>query len=272
MYTPLKSDSFWAILKNNLGIYNYKYKYLLIAIDSINSGHKIIYESSFIIHSSNYNSWILIIHSDILYIYGKNWNKVLVNELTQKIDLKLYKNYEIMGTEELIYDLLNFYNIHSFNIEKERVFYEAVSVHNFLTNNIRPAMSNDLPILSKMMQDYYHEEYKGKNDKSIEEMNFRIVNEIINKEIYIINADKENIASFCTIIDPDIGILFTNIKYRNQGYGKKILSYCSNLLIDKNKKVFLMTDKKNVESNILCKNIGFYEIYKHTYILINVDR
>ncbi len=135
--------------------------------------------------------------------------------------------------------------------------------------NHRLGIFKELNELAVMLQEYYHEEYNGINDKTIEEMQHRIFQVIHTKKIYVLLDTNEKLLSFCTIINPDIGILFTKRQYRNKGYGKIILSYCSNFLQQKNGMVYLMTDIDKLESNIVCEAVGFKPYYKYVVALIN---
>ena len=120
-----------------------------------------------------------------------------------------------------------------------------------------------------MLQQYYHEEYKGKNDKSLEEMRMRVLQVITTGKIYILKNIRGQILGFCTIIDPDIGILFIKSEFRNKGYGKKILAHCSGLLLEKNKEVFVMTDKDELASNKTCISVGFVQYFNNSFVQIN---
>ena len=67
------------------------------------------------------------------------------------------------------------------------------------------------------------------------------VNQCISKEtMYVLKNSNSDILSFCTIINPDIGIFFTNVEFRNKGYGKIILSHCASLLLQRNQEIYLI--------------------------------
>ncbi|WP_306351081.1 hypothetical protein [Flavobacterium sp. '19STA2R22 D10 B1'] len=120
-----------------------------------------------------------------------------------------------------------------------------------------------------MLQDYYHEEYKGENDKSIEDMRMRILQVISTGKIFVLKNNHNQILGFCTIIDPDIGILFTKLQFRNQDNGKKLLVHTSRLLLQKNKEVFVMTDKNEIASNKTCISVGFVQYFENIFLQIN---
>ena len=85
------------------------------------------------------------------------------------------------------------------------------------------------------------------------------------------NQNNETL-SFCTIINPDIGILFTSPTHRNNGFGKILLSYCSQLLLNYNDEIYLMTDKNKVSSNSACQRVGFEPFFNYQQLLINTDQ
>lgn len=262
-------DEFNRLLFEKIKTNLFQFKFIIEYIKLTKKGLKTLYDSSII--NINKNGWILILHGDSLLIYGDNWTKEQFPELRKEFDLNRYNNYPLKGNSKLIYELIDFYNIASYNIEKERIFYKTTEIKEYKIGNliIRNGEYLDIDDLSKMLKQYYYEEYNGENNKSIDESKKRILQLINNESIYVLeNSDKE-IISFCTIIDPDIGILFTKEKYRKQGNGKIILSFCSRLLLDYNNEIYLMTDKNKIESNSVCKSVGFTEFYNFTSTRIN---
>jgi hypothetical protein len=241
-------------------------------LEKIRKGQSYLYDSS-IINTLN-KGWILILHGEILSAYGDNWTIEHLCAIKDAFDLNNYTNYIISGDEKLINELINFYRIDNFKIEKRRLFYHTNEINDFCNDDlkIRLGKLNDLDEVALMLQQYYYEEYNGLNDKTIEEMRGRSLSSIQNERIYILLDQNELILSFCTIIDPDIGILFTKKEYRNKGYGKVILSYCSKLLLYKNSVVYLMTDKDKIDSNIVCETVGFIPYYNYLSLEINSIR
>ena len=262
-------EKFNKILFEKIKQNQYEFKYLYIALSNIIEGKKIAYESS-LINLENEN-WILIIHSDELLIYGNHWTETQFREINQIIDLNKYRNYLLSGKSELIFDLINYYKISNFKIEKERLFFRTSKISDTIIENceIRIAKYDETNKLSLMLQQYYHEEYNGENDKTDNEAKNRIRELITNQKIFVIENNSKEIVSFCTIINPEIGILFTDEKHRNNGYGKQILSYCSNKLLNENNEIYLMTDKKNNEINSICKKIGYESYCEYAYVRIN---
>lgn len=251
----------------NLDIY--KHKFLKDYVGKVTQGRLPLYESSVI--NTSPNGWIMILHGEVLLVYGESWNDNQIQDLSEIFDLNNYTNYSLAGDSVLIDKLLEFYKPKNFEIEKRRIFYRASEIVNFNADNlqIRLGSLNQLDELAKMLQEYYHEEYDGLNDKTIEEMQYRIFSVIQTKKIHVLHNQNGNILSFCTIIDPDIGIMFTKRKYRNNGYAKIILSHCSQLLQKRNGTVYVITDKDKLESNIVCEAVGYKPYYNYVMTKIN---
>jgi len=255
--------------KINLKLFHYKF--LFDYIEAALTGQKKLYDKSVINISDK--GWIVILHGEILLIYGENWNSDQFIEISEIVDLNHFKNFSIIGDSKLTNSLLAFYKIDRVEILKERVLYQTQVINEVTVNNfeIVPGDIAHQDELAEMLQNYYHEEYNGKNDKSIEDMQMRIIQVIATGKIFVLKNKQNQILSFCTIIDPDIGILFTKPQFRNQGNGRKLLAHCSNLLLKKNKEVFVMTDKNEIASNKTCISIGFVKYFENVFLQINCD-
>lgn len=266
--------------KNNLNEFNrflfkeidlslYQYKFLKDYLDNAARGQKPIYNSSVI--NTSPNGWILILHGETLLIYGKNWTERQFQEINEIFNLNNYTNYLLSGDSDLIEALIKFYQPKNIEVQKRRLFYRSDKINIFNTKDfkIRAGSLDELSELSTMLKEYYHEEYNGFNDKTIEEMQKRILSVILTKKIYILLDSDETLLSFCTIINPEIGILFTKNEHRNKGFGRIILSYCSILLQRENGIVYLMTDRDRIESNTVCEAVGYKPYYKYTLTKIN---
>lgn len=263
------ADEFNKFLFEKVDIYLYKYKILKDYIEKAKNGEVEFYNFSVI--NIFEESWILIIHSDVLLVYGENWEVSQFEEIKKVIDLRVFKNYLIMGDSELIYALISFFDIQNFSIQKERIYYVSKKIVECKNNqhNIDNGSIDELDELAVMLQQYYHEEYKGLNDKTMIEMKQKIFQVLLTRSIYVLRDQNNKILSFCTIIDPDVGILFTKSEYRKTGYGKLLLSFCSNLLLKKNSEVFVMTDKDEIASNKTCLSVGFNPYFNYSMIEIN---
>lgn len=248
----------------------YKHKYLNDYVNKLMSGNTFIYETSLLNRTDD--GWIIIIHSDHLLIYGHNWTVDQFREIKEVFNLNAFKNYTVTGEDELINELVRFYNPRNYHIMKRRQLYQAnnINIYENELMNINLADETQIDELATMMQDYYHEEYNGLNDKTFADMQNRIISLVNLEKIYILKSSNNELVSFCTIVDPDIGILFTKREYRNKGFGKLILSYCANQLQIKNGIVYLMTDLDMVESNKVCQQVGFTSYYR--YLMVEINR
>lgn len=247
----------------------YKHKFLKDYVGKATKGQAPLYELSVINTLSD--GWIMILHGDVLLVYGDNWTDNQIQEINEIFDLNKFTNYPLVGDSVLINKLLEFYKPKNYEIEKQRILYKTDDIINFNNDalQIRHGSFNQLNELAKMLQDYYHEEYNGLNDKTIEDMRERIFSVIQTKKIYVLLDVNDTILSFCTIIDPDVGIMFTKAEHRNNGYGKIILSHCSQLLQQKNETVYVMTDSDKPESNKVCETVGFKPYYYYQMTKIN---
>jgi hypothetical protein len=261
---------FNRFLFQEIDLHKYEYKFLNDYVKKAAKGLTPLYDHSLI--NTSPNGWILILHGDMLFVYGDKWNENQIQEINEVFDLNKFTNYILSGDNALIDKLIEFYKPKNFEIEKRRILYRTRNINNFNSNDliIRLATFTELKELAIMLQEYYHEEYNGLNDKTIDEMQQRITSVIQTKKIYVLHDMNETFFSFCTIIDPDIGILFTKREHRNKGYGKIILSYCSQVLQKKNETVYVLTDRDKLESNIVCKAVGFIPYYN--YIMIKINR
>lgn len=255
-----------------VGIDLFKHKFLKDYLVAVRNGDKILYDASLI--NTSEKGWILILHGESLMIYGHNWSSEQFLEIKEIFALNSYTNYLITGNSELIYELINFYNVDSHEIELERIFYKTKEIKEFNTKDLNIELGDmiDSTELATMLQQYYHEEYKGLNDKPFNLMSRNIFHLIQTNNIYVLKNSNDKICSFCTIINPDIGILFTKKEYRKKGYGKILLSYCSKILLKSNNEVYLMTVKKEKPSNMVVKGVGYDAFYNYTYTRINNDK
>ncbi len=262
-------EEFNQFLFEEIDLDLYQHKFLRDTLVKAQRGQSTIYDSSVI--NTTESGWILIIHSEMLLIYGHNWSSKQFLEIRDIFDLNKYTNYTLAGEDELIEELINFYKPKNSQTEKRRLFYKTEKVNVFDTNNFRIGLGtiNQIDELALILQGYYHEEYNGLNDKEIEDMQDRMFSMIENEKIYVLLNSDNKIISFCSIIDPDVGILFTKNEYRNKGCGKMILSYCSDILQQRNSTVFLMTDRDKPESNELCSKVGFEPYFNYKMIKIN---
>jgi Predicted acetyltransferase len=250
----------------------YQYKFLKHELANIFQGRSPIYDDSLL--NVQGDSWILIVHGDTIMIHGHNWSVNQFTEIREAFDLSRFNNYLLRGDAVLIRSLNDFYGIRNFDVEMERLFYRTNAIKLFPTGDlvISQAREEDLAQLAPMMQMYYHEEYNGENDKTIEESTARARKCLVRGMMYVLRNAEGTLLSFCTVNDPDIGILFTKQEFRNRGCGKMILSYCGELLLQKNDEAYLMTVASQPASNAACQQVGFRQYFEYGYVRINIHR
>jgi predicted GNAT family acetyltransferase len=257
LFTRIKLDQF-------------QYKFLRHSLQLVKNGNETFYDTSFI-NENEEGGWILILHGAGLLIYGENWTIQQFSEIKRIFNHESYTNFLLSGDSEIIRNLIDTYEISNCQIEKERVFYRASKIKHFSPEKtiIENGSLSDLVELAEMLKQYYYEEYNGQNNKLIEESSKLVMDLISSDSIYVLRAEDKSIISLCTIINPDIGILFTKEEHRRKGNGKVLLSFCSKLLLQENNEVFLMTDRQSESSNTVCKKVGFRAFFNYTYTRIN---
>lgn len=208
---------------------------------------------------------------DIYYFYGKNWTKIDLDVIKNRINFKaLPKGFHIAGTLNLISEILNKVEINTATF-KNRFFYKITSNPKVVLNSshlISEPEGKDVKELAGLYQEYFKEEYNGLNNKTIEETTEAMRKIISEFEIYIVKNQNE-IMGFCTTMfsdsdQPMIGTLFVRKKNRNEGIGKTLIHYVTRKLMVSARVCYLMTDKGKIEANKIMKSIGYFRIYEHT--------
>ena len=260
-------DKAFSILRST----EYKFKYLRHELGQISRGIKHLFDDSLVNISDD--SWILIIHTDDqILIYGENWTDENLTEISEAFNFSRVSDITVSGDLRIIDRLTTFNTFTNITKTRDRSFYKSSAITRFEAPNltIELAEDNDIDELAEMLRQYYHEEYNGENDKTIEEMTERVSACIRNQQMYVLKNQTLEILSFCTIINPDIGILFTNANQRRNGFGKILLSHCANLLLQENEEIYLMTVKTVTDSNIVATRVGFETFFECTFSVINV--
>jgi GNAT superfamily N-acetyltransferase len=262
-----QTDEFLNFLNTSIETTDFRYKYLLGILDlAFGKAEAEVTENTAVYQSED--DWIIYIETaGQLFLYGSD-NDELLTELSNKINLNAFHGFEIMGEYNLVYKLLDKQNIHDYSVIKDRIFYRLANTDQLLDilENTSADM-DDAEELTQMMLDYYHEEYNGTRDKQYDPIFNGICQFIMTQTIHIF---KENniVKAFCTIIDPDIGIIYTKPEFRKNQIGKKLLSTCSHILMELNDESYLMTDLNSPASNKMTQDIGYEEIYRHSNIKI----
>ncbi|WKZ60338.1 MAG: hypothetical protein QY309_02410 [Cyclobacteriaceae bacterium] len=106
--TP-KSDAeeFNRFLFEEIDLNLYQHKFLRDFVEKALQEQSPLYNSSVI--NANDSGWILIIHSEMLLVYGHNWSSEQFQEISKIFDLNKYTNFTLSGEDELIDELINFY-------------------------------------------------------------------------------------------------------------------------------------------------------------------
>jgi GNAT superfamily N-acetyltransferase len=262
------TSEFFDFISDNIEQYDFRYKYLIKVLKLI-YGKEIPVNVNSFINEEEDGGWIIFIEIEgWIYIYGLAYSEFQISHFIETIDLKKYNGFEIMGTLDLVYKILKESEIQTYKIIKDRYFYQLINYDSEpIENNIEFANSDDLDELVLMFQSYYSEEYNGERNKSADFLIPTIKSFIQDQSLFVIKID-DTITTFCSVINPDIGIIFTKEKYRRQGLGRRLLEYCSSLLFEENEVAYLMTDKHNSESNKICQKIGYDIIYEHTNLKI----
>ncbi len=260
-----QENEFLDFLNAKINRADYRNKYLVKTLDGIFGRGEIPITPDTIVITEN-DDWILYIQTNgQLFLYGA-YNEALLQKLATRITLQNLRNYQIMGKYELVYKLFDIQSIKEFVVIKDRYFYQLND-----TSMLLPSLSNtktepgDLNELTQMMLKYYEEEYQGERNKT-EAQILPVIKKHIDSQSIWVFRENNTIKSFCTIINPDIGIIYTSSDFREQGIAKRLLSTCSRILFELNNVSYLMTDYSNEASNKLCRDIGYEMFYKHSYI------
>lgn len=240
----------------------YEYKYLINCLDLVFTYQELSIDIKSQILIDGYN-WVIYIETPLnLFLYGL-YDTILIDKLSETIDLKAYKGYEIMGDYDIVYYLITKSNLKNYKVIKDRLFYSREKINSIQENKSQLASIDDLDDLIFLHQEYYNEEYLGQRDKTEEFLRAGVLEKIENKKIFLIK-DKQKIIAFCSIINPDIGILYTSTEHRSKGLAKQLLTTCTKKLLKDNKTAYLMTDMHNLQSNKVCKKVGYISYYRHT--------
>jgi hypothetical protein len=257
---------FQNFLMTNIKEDDFKFKYLINCLDLIFKYRQLgINRNSMIIVDND--KWLIFIETENnLFLYSKDHNAKILGEILKHLDLNKHCGKEIMGDYNLVYEILN-KNSKDYTTIKDRLFYQTNEIIKRDTSNCEFGRPEDLEEIIPLFQEYYKEEYNGERNKSKDYLRPTILEHLENEEIYIIKKDNK-IVAFCSIIDPDIGIMFTVQEYRKRGYSKQLISIATEKLLNQNQIANVMTDMNNIPSNKVCVDVGYNQIYEHTNVRI----
>lgn len=269
MNVTVNQKEFWDFIHDQLDINSYEYRFLRLKLNRVESKQSVLYSESVI--NFNQTGWVFILLSDSIMVFGNNWNAKQIKKALSNIDLTRFANYLIEGNHQLIKELLDYARISNRKVEKERLFYKLSGLPkvNCSDEKIGLPEPNDIESIATQLQQYYDEEYNGMNPKSLDEMVKMVGQYIKSESLFVLKNSNAEILSFCTILDTDIGILYTDRAHRKNGHGSNLLSFCTRRLLKENKAVHLMTDKNVLASNNTIVKVGFKPYFEYTYLRIN---
>ena len=265
---------FVSKIKGLVGEQFFEHYYLIDAINEVLEGNVISYEAYYIFIDNN--SWIIGIRiSGNDLIYGKNWDKNLIERTISKINFPIFQpNYHFSGTNSLVTEILKSSN-RKLKIFKNRIFYSCSKINLFdEQENFKKLLcnKNDREELAEMVCEYFEDEYNGENDKDFDSILLQVENQIENNTLWNLKYDGK-IKSICSVIqtsngNPIIGSFSTKRNERNLGYGTALIRTVTNNLLKTTNEVWLISDKESIASNKVFKNIEYKPIYETTDVLI----
>lgn len=266
-----QTETFWQYFYDLIDLNLYQHKFLREDFKQAKSGNQTLYDRTFL--NVQGNSWILMLELESIHIYGQNWSIQQVDEFLKNFDASTFENRFVCGETRLLFEIFRRANTTNYEQFIDRIFYvkSKLNAINQQEETIRLARIEEVPVLGRMLQQFYHEEYEGKNDKLIEEMECRMIAEVERESVYVHLTSENVISSFCTINNPDIGILYTNPVHRRKGYAKKILSFCTEQLFLENQEAHLMTMRNKVESNSTAQSIGYTPYFEFCCVHMKKD-
>lgn len=243
------------------------YYHFLQSLPKLEKKEYDLFEAYNVIDSDG-NSAMCVWMTGNYFIYSHKWTEEIVDFLVNKIEIQKFKNFNFLGQRNLILQLFDKSNI-KYNLIKDRLIYECERVvvpKISKIGEVQNATYQEFDELVQMSMDNYVEEYNGKGQKSIKEMEASVILGIEKKSLFIL----KNNGTICSIVqvindnenDPMLGNLFTKKDERNKGFAYSLLhTVTEGLLQNGYEKCGLVSDVMNPASNKVFINIG----YKPTY-------
>lgn len=208
------------------------------------------------------------------YLFNSNnLTKEDIKYIIERIDFNYFKidGFHFIGNTHFIDKLSDFDSNFTFESFKERFFYslKKIKLNSKFSKEVNLASTEDIQEIAILYQQYYHEEYNGKNDKEID-TTLEIVEKLQSQKLIYGLKEDNKIIGFCTIMSflslrPNmVGTIFIDINFRQNGNGRNLLSFVASILIDQNSELFLVTTKENIVSNQMVESIGFKMQYEHS--------
>ena len=256
-------------INNLIGFNEMHFYYLINSYNAILSGHLNCY-GAWVYLNQDYWAVGLWIEGNY-FLFSNNTEDETIQYINNQIDFTIYLDgFHFAGTKDLIEKIAESHDSFSLNVFKERYFYQIEEIklnyeQKFL---IELARKNDIAILSEMKCNFFEEEYSGKNNKNLEDMKLLVEEQINSETIFTLKSNCE-ILGFCTIMSflsssyNMIGTIFIRKEERNKQLGTELLFFITKMLLLKNEKIFLMTDKSVANANKMVENIGYKKIYNY---------
>lgn len=268
-------QEFVAKVQNLVWDNYFPYFNLVTAIDSVLNGNLNLYDAYILTENE---SWVIGLRVDGHYmIYSKNFTAKQFQLILHRNDFSIFQNgYRFVGTKQLIEKLHSTLDI-NFYIFKDRLFYVCDKINHYNKNPllvVSEASISDIDELSKMICDYFEDEYKGTNNKDFEFVKDDVSRQIsTGKKLWALKSD-EKLKSICSIIPthvniPIIGSFFTKREARNLGFGKNLLFEITGKLLNEYRECWLTADANNIESIAVFEKVGYKSIYKTLEIVVN---
>jgi RimJ/RimL family protein N-acetyltransferase len=257
---------------NNLNIY-----YLIHAYFSVNRGGENFYDAWIF---EELNSWAIGVRIDGMYlIYGNSCDDLIISKIHERInnnEVEYLSGFHFCGTKVILDKLFIKANF-NFEVYKERYYY-TLTKKNFIPINsvqnilIRKSVISDLQVIAKMNSDFNTEEWNGKNNRSVEDFEALIRENVRSGKFFLVEFNNE-VVGFCSVmnflskVDNMIGTVYICDNYRNKNLGTHLLSSVLKNQLDHAEEIYLMTDRQNLPSNKMVENLGFEKNYEYSDLI-----
>ena len=274
MFTDYTNDlniEFVHQIENLNGYNEFNFYYIINAFGRVMSNH-----------SEFFNCWIYEVDdrwcvgfwiSGNYLLNSRNLTKKDIDLVNRKVDFSQFgiDGFHFAGDTEIIEQLAKINSSFSLEPFKERYFYNlnSLKLQSKFTNEVSAVSKEDVQEIAILYQQYFHEEYNGKNDKDLQFMEDKVESLYSRKLIFKLTLGKK-IIGFCTIMSflkqqPNmIGTIFIDRNNRNSGNGRHLLSNIIDKIRVGNNEILLMTTKESSASNKMVESVGFEKQYEHS--------
>ena len=257
---------------NNFNIY-----YLIHTFFSVTKNGANFYDAWIFTESQ---SWAVGLRVDGMYlIYGNDESDLIISKINKRInngEVEYLSGLHFSGTKIILDRLFEKANF-NFEIYKERCFYTLTEKTEYFKTDIqsfivRKSNINDLSAIAKMNSAFNTEEWNGKNNRSAEEFESLIRENVKEGKFFIIEYNDE-VVGFCSTMNylsktiNMIGTIYIDTNHRNKNAGTILLSFVVDELLVEANEIYLMTDKQSLPSNKMVQSIGFEKNYEYSDLI-----